>query len=137
MIPTSRVLVRTALCALVVIGPGLFTVAAQQFPRHTDPIEVPLTAYIANLRTLAVTLGNDTVPFLLDTGGGFTVLTPEVARSAGCVPFGRVTGFRSSGGRLDLVFTPQRSHFRGVRSIRLLFRDARPAEPGATRAAPG
>jgi len=30
------------------------------------------------------------------------VLTPEVARAARCVPCGRVTGFRSSGERLDL-----------------------------------
>jgi len=30
------------------------------------------------------------------------VLTPEVARAAGCVAFGRVTGFRSSGERLDM-----------------------------------
>jgi len=104
MIRTSLVpvLVRRVVLFLIAITPGLFTVAAQQFPRQADPIEVPLTAYIANLRTLAVKLGNETVPFLLDTGGGFTVLTPEVARAAGCVPFGRVTGFRSSGERLDM-----------------------------------
>jgi hypothetical protein len=102
MIRTALVLVRTVVLVLIVIAPGLFTAAAQPFPRQADPIEVPLATYIANLRTLPVTLGNDTVPFLLDTGGGFTVLTPEVARAAGCVPFGRVTGFRSSGERLDL-----------------------------------
>ncbi len=42
----------------------------------------------------------------------------------------------ASGGHLDLVFTPQRSRFRGAQSIRLLFRDARPAErpgPGGAR----
>jgi len=44
------------------------------------------------------------------------------------VAFGRDGLPASAGGRLDLVFTPQRSHFRGARSIRLLFRDARPAE---------
>jgi len=104
MIRTSlvAVLIRMVVLCWVVIAPGAYTVAAQQFPRQADPIEVPLTAYIANLRTLAVTIGNETVPFLLDTGGGFTVLTPEVARAAGCVAFGRVTGFRSSGERLDM-----------------------------------
>ena len=96
------VLVRMVVPFLIVVAPGPAAVAAQQFSHRADPIEVPLAAYIANLRTLSVTIGNETIPFLLDTGGGFTVLTPEVARVAGCVPFGRVTGFRSSGERLDL-----------------------------------
>jgi hypothetical protein len=100
--PLVAVLVRRAALVLLVVAPGVFTVTAQQLPRHADPIEVPLAAYVANLRTVQVTLGSGTIPFLLDTGGGFTVLTPEVAHAAGCVAFGRVTGFRSSGERLDM-----------------------------------
>ncbi len=51
------------------------------------------------------------------------------------IAFGRGGLPLRSGERLDLVFTPQRSYFRGERSIRLLFRDARPSDPGGGRAA--
>lgn len=100
--PLVAVLVRSVALLLFVVAPGIFALVAQEYPRHAHPSDVPLTTYIANLRTLTVTIGNETIPFLLDTGGGFTVLTPEVARRAGCVSFGRVTGFRSSGERLDM-----------------------------------
>ena len=36
-------------------------------------------------------------PFLFDMGG-VTVVTPEAARSADCHPWGRLTGFRATGG---------------------------------------
>ena len=73
-------------------------------------------------------------------GGDGRHLKFEVAaggRRFETVAFGRDGLPVASGGRLDLVFTPQRSHFRGARSIRLLFRDARPAAPGSGPAAPG
>ena len=69
---------------------------------QSAPVEIAMRPYIATLRTVSVTVGRETLPFLFDTGGGFTVLTPETARVAGCTPFGRLTGFRSSGERLDL-----------------------------------
>jgi hypothetical protein len=69
---------------------------------QSTPVEIAMRPYIATLRTVSVTVGRETLPFLFDTGGGFTVLTPETARVAGCAPFGRLTGFRSSGERLDL-----------------------------------
>jgi hypothetical protein len=75
--------------------------ALEQLPSPRPAVELRLNAYVARLRTIDVLVANETMPFLLDTGGGFTVLTPEVARAAGCQPFGRVTGFRSSGERLD------------------------------------
>lgn len=34
---------------------------------------------------------------LLDTGGGATLITPEVARQIGCTPFGRDVGHRMTG----------------------------------------
>lgn len=96
----------------ITVRAGLFVVAfclaagglvrAQRTPADGAPVDLVLRPYIATLRTVAVTVGNETLPFLFDTGGGFTVLTPEVARGAGCTPFGRLSGFRSSGERLDL-----------------------------------
>lgn len=81
---------------------GTRTVGAQGAPSRPGPVALALRPYIATLRTVPVGAGGETLPFLLDTGGGFTVLTPEVARAAACTPFGRVTVFRSSGERIDL-----------------------------------
>ena len=52
--------------------------------------------------TIAVTVNGKTYPFLFDTGSGVTIITPEVAKEAGCVPFGRVSGLETLGKRIDL-----------------------------------
>ena len=52
--------------------------------------------------TIAVTVNGKTYPFLFDTGSGVTVVSPEVAKEAGCVPFGRVSGLETLGKRVDL-----------------------------------
>ncbi len=73
-------------------------------------------------------------------GGDGRHMKFEVASSGGrfeTVAFGRGGLPVGPGGRLDLVFTPQRSHFRGGRSIRLLFRDARPTVSGDDEASSG
>jgi hypothetical protein len=49
------------------------------------------------LRTVRVVVGDTTLPFLFDTGGGGTLVTPAAAAAMGCDPFGRVTGFRHNG----------------------------------------
>jgi hypothetical protein len=93
---------RAAVLLLSALTLGSVSVEVQQPSPPRAAVELRLAAYVASLRTIAVRVVDETpMPFLLDTGGGFTVLTPEVARAAGCIPFGRVTGFRSSGERLD------------------------------------
>jgi hypothetical protein len=92
---------KAAVFLLSALTLGSVSVEAEQASRPRAAVELPLAAYVAGLRTIGVRVVDETMPFLLDTGGGFTVLTPEVARAAGCIPFGRVTGFRSSGERLD------------------------------------
>ena len=39
--------------------------------------------------------------FVFDTGGGVTIVTPATAALSGCRPWGRVTGFRATGERMD------------------------------------
>jgi hypothetical protein len=71
-------------------------------PAAADGADLALRPYAGRLRTVDVTVGGASLPFLLDTGGGVTVLTPATAAAAGCAPWGRVTGFRMTGERLDL-----------------------------------
>lgn len=40
--------------------------------------------------------------FLLDTGGGVSLITPQFAGVVGCKPWGRVTVFRLTGERIDM-----------------------------------
>jgi len=105
-------------------GTGLLFASA----RAERPVEIRLEPYMGALRTIVTVAGPvvesgasgfpgasgdtarraappdttpDALPFLFDTGGGGTLLTPKTAERAGCVPFGRATGFRLSGERLD------------------------------------
>lgn len=65
------------------------------------PIQVPLRPYAqSDLRTVAVRVVGRESPFIFDTGAGDTVLTPQMIRHAGCTPFGRVIGFRATGGQV-------------------------------------
>ena len=65
------------------------------------PIQLTLSPYAnSDLRTVEVTVNGHESPFILDTGAGVTVLTPEETRYAGCTPFGQITGFRADGGRV-------------------------------------
>jgi hypothetical protein len=66
-----------------------------------EPVEVRLSPYFRELRTLQLTSGNDTLTFLLDTGGGHTLLTTEAAQRLGCTPFGRSLAHRMSGERVE------------------------------------
>lgn len=54
-----------------------------------------------DLRTVKVAAGGRTWRFLFDTGGGVTVVSPQVAQLVGCRPAGRLTAHRMSGERLD------------------------------------
>jgi hypothetical protein len=53
------------------------------------------------LFTTKVEVGGETRTFLVDTGGGMTVLVPELAVAAGCTAGAPLTGFRMSGERID------------------------------------
>ena len=55
-----------------------------------------------DLRTVDVTVGGQSSPFIFDTGGGLTILTPEQIKNAGCAPFGQVVGFRADGSKLTM-----------------------------------
>jgi len=62
-----------------------------------EPITLALDPYVGRLVTVTIGVGDGSYRFLFDTGGGWTTVTPKVAGDAGCVPFGRLVGFRMSG----------------------------------------
>jgi hypothetical protein len=53
--------------------------------------------------TVQVKIGDHTGVFLFDTGEGVTSITPEFAETLGCKPWGRISGFRMTGERLDMT----------------------------------
>ena len=70
-------------------------------PRTQGGLVVPLQPYAGRLVTVQVELKGETMPFLLDTSGGLTVLTPETAQRLGCAG-PPVVAFRSDGGKVAL-----------------------------------
>lgn len=63
---------------------------------------IPLSPYLGVLPSMQVQMGGHPTTVLLDTAGGLTVLTPGGADKAGCEPWGRLSGMRMRGDRLDL-----------------------------------
>lgn len=68
---------------------------------QVGPRVIPLGDYFG-IRTVEVTVAGETGPFLLDTGGGVSVITPALAEKAGCKPFGQIGGYRLTGDRLTM-----------------------------------
>ena len=68
---------------------------------YKAPVIILIGAYLGVLPSLRILIGGQQSTFLLDTGGGLTMLTPETAKALGCKSWGQVTGFRMRGDRLD------------------------------------
>lgn len=71
-------------------------------PTSARPVLVPLEPYAGSLRQVSVVANGKPLKLLLDTGGGVTLLTPAAAATVGCRVFGRATGFRMTGERVDV-----------------------------------
>ena len=70
-------------------------------PVQTRPdVVLSLTPYFRDLRMIRVQSGADSLNLLLDTGGGATLITPEVARAHRCEPHGADVGHRMTGERV-------------------------------------
>lgn len=94
---------RARACRLMVCALGAAMLALTGCGKAcAQPVSVTLSRYYpgTGLRTVDVTVNGHASSFILDTGAGATVLTPQEIRYAGCRPFGKVTQFRAQGGRI-------------------------------------
>jgi hypothetical protein len=67
------------------------------------PVEIVLEhKELGKAPTIPVRIGGKTYPFMFDSGGGMTIITPDVAREIGCTPVGQLTGFNAGGDRIDM-----------------------------------
>lgn len=63
----------------------------------SNTITISLHPYFSDLKTIDVSIQGQRHKFLLDTGGGVSLITPDLAKSLGKTPFGRITGHRMDG----------------------------------------
>jgi hypothetical protein len=88
--------------SIVVIFLAVAGITAACANSRPAPEVIKLEPLRERLRTLRVTVNGQEGEFLLDTGGGATIISPAFAQKIGCKPWGRLTGFRMMGERLDL-----------------------------------
>jgi hypothetical protein len=62
---------------------------------------IPLDPYLRAQAAVRATVNGQPGTFLFDTGEGVSTISPAFATKIGCKPWGRISGFRMSGERLD------------------------------------
>ena len=73
---------------------------ATSVPAHAPPAEsiaIELTPYFRDLRLTEVMVGDKRLEFLVDTAGGRTLISEELATAIGCTPSGRDVAYRMTG----------------------------------------
>ena len=93
----------TVLATLLAL-PLLLTAASQPTatrpPAGASPIVLPLQKERGHHRTIRVRVGADTADFILDTGGGVTLVDSALAAKVGCRRIPPAVGFRMTGERV-------------------------------------
>lgn len=67
-----------------------------------QPVTIALEPYLGVLWSFEAKVDGVSRRFLIDTAGGLTAITPAAAQAIGCQPWGRITGHRMRGDRVDL-----------------------------------
>jgi hypothetical protein len=65
------------------------------------PLSIPLEPYLRAQAIVHARVGGQDGTFMFDTGEGVSSFSPAFAAKIGCKPWGRISGFRMSGERLD------------------------------------
>lgn len=90
---------RMTLCIFLLVASAAPSQARPD--RLADPQTIKLERFRKALWTVKVTLNGKTGNFLLDTGGGKTLVTERFAAGWDCTFQGRVTGYNMFGERID------------------------------------
>jgi hypothetical protein len=85
------------LLAATCVGGGCGLVASPAAAQPRKATVLVLQPYFRDLKTVRVSAAGRPLTMLLDTGGGATLVTPDVAGQLGCTPFGRDVGHRMTG----------------------------------------
>jgi hypothetical protein len=90
---------RTAACCLLLFAGQL---QSKSMPARPAPLAaIPLEPYLRAQAVVHATVNGQRGTFLFDTGEGVSSFSPAFAEKIGCRPWGRISGFRMSGERLD------------------------------------
>ncbi|MGH8446507.1 MAG: aspartyl protease family protein [Solimonas sp.] len=92
-----RMLPLIPLLLALALGWSSHTQAAEAAPRAILKLEP-----YANILSVRASVNGHAGRFLLDTGGGLTVLSPGFAGKAGCKPWGRLVGHTMMANRIDM-----------------------------------
>lgn len=63
--------------------------------------EISLENYFRTLKSVKVEIENKTYNFLFDTGGGLTIVSPEIVKEINKSAYGNSVGFRMSGEKIE------------------------------------
>ena len=105
---TAAILACTAACSR---SPDPITVIPS-VNSPAEPITIPLKKYQGRLRSMRVNVAGDSLDFLFDTGGGWTLVSPGVAGRTQCSPAGRSVGYRMTGERIEVSVCARPLNFR-------------------------
>ena len=89
------------LCAFLFLASATSSQAIEQPDRPSERQTIELERFRKALWTVKVTLNGKTGHFLLDTGGGNTMVTERFASDWDCTFRGRMTGYNMFGERID------------------------------------
>ncbi len=83
-------------CCLVLFAGGLHSKS-----RSPSVATIPLEPYLRAQAVVHAVVNGKPGTFLFDTGEGVSSFSPSFAEKIGCHPWGRISGFRMGGERLD------------------------------------
>jgi Aspartyl protease len=87
------------LCCLVFLANSTTTKSSRA--HSAAPATIPLEPYLKAQAVVHAVVNGQRGTFMFDTGEGVSSISPEFAAKIGCEPWGRISGFRMSGERLD------------------------------------
>jgi hypothetical protein len=91
---------KAALCCLILFAGQLLPKSRPA--RSAAPLAaIPLEPYLRAQAVAHAIVNGQSGTFLFDTGEGVSSFSPAFAEKTGCRPWGRISGFRMSGERLD------------------------------------